>query len=257
MSRCIYDFIQCVPASFDREVRATGGIIAPVAYEITGGDGSRDKPFIGEVTAIGPGCKDQHGNWEEVPVDVGDVVVCTVHNLSYRFTEQGKRQYLLRSGVAYATIHKETFALTPIQDLILVRTGPTPSLLATATEPLTVEERALRHMRGNEGRVWLPTEDMATDDVRSPAIKAEYGEVIAVGPGRWRDGRWSAPPCKEGDLVLFDGSYSTLPIRIRGERYTLVPAPQLVKIAESAPDPTADGKSGRGPFPFSERHGLA
>lgn len=276
MSRCIYDFIQCVPASFDREVRATGGIIAPVAYEITGGDGSRDKPFIGEVTAIGPGCKDQHGNWEEVPVDVGDVVVCTVHNLSYRFTEQGKRQYLLRSGVAYATIKRipaqesddaivsgildgtpaeETYELTPIQDLILVRTGPTPSLLATATEPLTVEERALRHMRGNEGRVWLPTEDMATDDVRSPAIKAEYGEVIAVGPGRWRDGRWSEPPCKEGDLVLFDGSYSTLPIRIRGERYTLVPAPQLVKIAESAPDDDFDIQASS-PFPFSERHGL-
>lgn len=234
MSRCIYDFIQCVPASFDRTVRATGGIIAPVFYEITGAAGSRDKPFIGEVVGVGPGLEDQNGNWEAMPVTVGDVVVCTVHNLSYRFAEGGVRQYQLRAGVAYATLDKETFQLTPIQDLMLVRTGPVKSLLATATEPLTVEERALRHMRGNEGRVWLPTEDMATDDVRSPAIKAEYGEVIAVGPGRFRDGRWSQPPCKRGDLVLFDGSYSTLPIRIQGENYTLVPAPQLVKIADGA-----------------------
>lgn len=231
MSRCIYDFIQCVPASFDRTVRATGGIIAPVAYEITGSAGSRDKPFIGEVVGCGPGLEDQNGNWEAMPVAVGDVLVCTVHNLSYRFAEAGVRQYQLRAGVAYATLDKETFQLTPIQDLMLVRTGPVPSIVDKSK---TVEERALRHMRGDGGRLWLPTEDMSTDDVRSPAIKAEYGEVVAVGPGRFRDGRWSQPPCKAGDLVLFDGSYSTLPIRIKGENYTLVPAPQLVKIADEA-----------------------
>lgn len=208
----VYDFVQCVPAKFDRTIRATHGIYAPVSYEVTGGAGTRDQPFIGEVLSTGPGIEP-----ETMCVAPGDVFICTVHNISYRVTELGRKTYMVRNGVVYATIDKETLVAKPVQDLILVKKN---------------EERALRHMREGGGQVWLPTEAMSTDDVRSPAIVAEYGEVVACGPGRWRDGKWSQPPCKAGDLILFDASYSTLPVRIRGESFTLVPAPQLVKIAD-------------------------
>lgn len=215
--RNIYDFVQCTPWRRDGESRTVRGVIAPVMYEITGSDASRDKPFIAEATGTGPGLKDHLGHLEAVCVKPGDVFVCNLHNISYRVTEGGQKTYMVRSGVIYATVDKETFAVKPVQDLILVKKN---------------EDRALRHMRESGGNIWLPTEAMATDDVRSPAIVAEYGEVVSVGPGRYRDGRWSEPPCKAGDLVIYDGSYSTLPIRIRGESFTLVPAPQLVKIAD-------------------------
>lgn len=230
--RNIYDFVQCIPWQRDGESRTTGGIVAPVMYEITGSDASRDKPFVGEVIGCGPGVLDQESNREEMCVAPGDVFVCTLHNISYKLTENGRKTYMVRNGVVYAKIDKETFKVRPVQDLILVKTGQAESRLSTIAEHMTVEERALRHMREGGGRVWIPTEAMATDDVRTPAIQAEYGEVVSVGPGRWRDGRWSCPPCKAGDLVIYDASYSTLPIRIRGESFTLVPAPQLVKIAD-------------------------
>jgi co-chaperonin GroES (HSP10) len=210
--RNIYDFVQCVPWKRDGEVRAVNGIISPVMYEITGSDASRDKPFIGEVTGAGPGIEP-----ETMCVAPGDVFLCNLHNISYKLTELGRKTYVVRNGAVYARLEKETMTVQPLQDLILVKKN---------------EARALAHMREAGGKLWLPTEDMATDDVRSPAIMAEYGEVVAVGPGRHRDGRWSQPPCKAGDLVIYDGSYSTLPIRIHGESFTLVPAPQLVKVAD-------------------------
>jgi co-chaperonin GroES (HSP10) len=231
--RNIYDFVQCKPWRRDGESRVLGSLVAPVMYEITGSDASRDKPFIAEVTGVGPGIVDQAGNREKMCVGVGDVFVCTLHNISYKLTEGGVKTYVVRNGVVYAKIDQETFAMKPVQDIILVRTGESLSVKATPLNKLTVEKRALLHMRG-EGQVWLPTEAMSTDDVKSSAILAEYGEVVAVGPGRYRDGRWSEPPCRVGDLILYDASYSTLPVRIRGESFTLVPAPQLVKVADEA-----------------------
>lgn len=248
--RNIFDFVQCVPWKRDGEARVVGNLVAPVMYEITGSDASRDKPFIAEVIGTGPGIEP-----EKMCVKTGDVFICNLHNISYKLTELGQKTYVVRNGVVYAKVvvsdpnaelpklerwraardnddaivgailggnHetiKETITVQPLQDLILVRKN---------------EARALAHMREHGGKLWLPTEDMSTDDVRSPAITAEYGEVVAVGPGRYRDGRWSQPPCRAGDLVIYDGSYSTLPIRIRGESFTLVPAPQLVKVADEA-----------------------
>lgn len=231
--RNIYDFVQCIPWTRDGDARTVGGVLAPVMYEITGSDASRDKPFIGEVLGTGPGIIDQSGNREEMCVQAGDVFICNLHNISYKLTERGRKTYVVRNGVVYARIDKETLTVQPLQDLILVKTGESKSCRASLLEPMTVEKRALLHMRG-EGQVWLPTEAMSTDDVKSSAILAEYGEVVSVGPGRYRDGRWSQPPCKAGDLIIYDGSYSTLPIRIRGESFTLVPAPQLVKVADEA-----------------------
>jgi co-chaperonin GroES (HSP10) len=211
--RNLFDFVQCMAWKQERRVIAlSGSIMAPTMHEITGSDASRDKPFIGEVLSTGPGLAP-----ETICVAPGDVFLCTLHNISYRLTERGRKTYMVRNGVIYAKVDKETVTVKPLQDLILVKRN---------------EERALAHQSG--GPIWLPTDDMSTDDVRSPAITAAYGEVVAVGPGRYRDGKWSEPPCRIGDLILYDASYSTLPITIRGESFTLVPTPQLVKIADAS-----------------------
>lgn len=221
--RLVFDFILCAPWRRDRGERAANGVMLPVLYEITGNAASRDKPFVAEVLDVGPGITDHMGNPEAMCVSPGDVFICNLHNISYRVTERGRKLYQVRNGVVYATIDKETLAVKPVQDLILVKKN---------------EDRALLHMRGQarlpNGELWLPSEAMSTDDVRSPAIVAEYGEVVATGPGRFRDGRWSEPPCKVGDLILYDASFSSLPVTIRGEAFTLVPAPQLVQIADEA-----------------------
>jgi co-chaperonin GroES (HSP10) len=214
--RMVADFVLCTPFRLEREAMGVGGILAPVMYTITGSRNDRDRLFIGEVIDKGPGVR-VAGQWETIAVDRGDVFLCNLHNISYRLPERGRQVYQVRNGVIYATLDKETFEVRPVQDLILVRKN---------------EERALRHQSG--GPIWLPTEAISTDDVRSHAIVLEYGEVVAQGPGRWKDGQWLAPPCKVGDLILFDASYSTLPVTIKGESFTLVPSQQVAQIADEA-----------------------
>jgi co-chaperonin GroES (HSP10) len=210
--RMVFDFVLCTAAKLDRFARTRGALMMPAMYELTGAAANRDKLFIGEVLDLGPGIEP-----ETMCVERGDVFLCTLHNLSYKLEERGRKTYQVRNGVIYAKLEKETLTVKPLQDLILVKKN---------------DGRALKHQSG--GEIWLPVDGMSTDDVRSPAIVAEYGEVVDVGPGRWRDGKWSEPPCKVGDLVLFDASYSTLPVTIKGESFTLVPAPQLVQIADEA-----------------------
>jgi co-chaperonin GroES (HSP10) len=237
--RMLFDFVLCTAAKLDRSARTVGDLMLPVMYQITGSVHDRDKLFIGEALDVGPG-QTVGGAHEAVCVTPGDVFLCNLHNLSYRLPERGRQVYQVRNGVIYATLErrvveesddeaisdilganrgpKETFTVKPVQDLILVKKN---------------DARALAHQSG--GPIWLPTERMSTDDVRSSAIVLEYGEVVSVGPGRYRDGQWSQPPCKVGDLVLYDASYSTLPVTIRGESFTLVPTPQLAQIADEAP----------------------
>ncbi len=220
-SRQVFDFVLCVPSAIDGSARTNGAIIAPIQYNITG-MGDRDKLFIGDVIDVGPGIV-VGGEREKMCVKAGDTFLCNLHNLSYKLTAGGRQVYQVRNGVVYASLNPETFEVKPLQDLVLVRAN---------------EERALLHMRGKAslpgGELWFPTEAMATDNVRSPAIKLEYGEVVAKGPGRWKDGQWSEPPCKVGDLILYDSSYSTLPVTIRGESFTLVPAGQVAQVADEA-----------------------
>jgi co-chaperonin GroES (HSP10) len=213
--KMVQDFVLCVPASIDESARTRGNIIAPIQYQITG-SGDRDKMFIGEVLDVGPGIT-VNGQHESMSVARGEVFLCTLHNISYRLPERGRNVYQIRNGVIYAVLDQETFEVKPVQDLILVKPN---------------EQRALAHQSG--GPIWLPTERMSTDDVRSSAIVLEYGEVVAQGPGRWKDGNWLAPPCKVGDLILYDASYSTLPVTIKGERFTLVPSQQVAQIADEA-----------------------
>jgi co-chaperonin GroES (HSP10) len=118
------------------------------------------------------------------------------------------------------TLNKETWEVTPAQHFCLVRPDP---------------ERAHKATTGG-GLIRLSDGDAsATDHVRD-GLKSEFGIVTAVGPGRWFEGDWVAPPCKVGDLILYDRSHSTLPLLVRGEGMTLVAAHQVLYVepAEAA-----------------------
>jgi co-chaperonin GroES (HSP10) len=223
--RAVQDFVICQEPDLDRKARTSpgSGLLSPTMYQITG-DHDRDKPFLGEVLMAGPG-QTVLGQHETMCVMPGDILVCNLHNISYRWQRRGQKVYQLRNGIICALVDKETFDVRPVQDFIIVRRS---------------EERALKHSSG--GEIWLPTTAMETDDTRQlrrgqtggSGIVAEYGEVVDMGPGCWRDGNWSAPLCKRGDLILYDASWGTLPITVKGEKFTLVPAKQYVHLADEA-----------------------
>lgn len=232
--RMVADFVLCFVPKLDRESRfASSGLYAPSMYEL-GGDHDRDKLFIGQVEDVGPGLVNL-GQHEAMPVAQGEVILCNLHNISYRLQERGRKLYQLRAGVILAVLDPKDCSVKPVLNNILVRTtGP-----SRVYPDKSVEKRALEHMSA-EGTIWLPTTSMETDDRQeskrySSGIVAEYGEVVSQGPGRWKDGNWLSPPCKAGDLILYDGSYATLPITIKGEGFTLVPSDCVVQIADEAP----------------------
>lgn len=214
----VQDFVLCTEWREDRESRARGNILAPTMYQLSGQQ-DRDVLFLGHVIDVGPGVT-INGQHESMCVAKGEVFLANLSNLSYRFHERGRRVYQIRNGVIAAVIGKD-FHVKPVQDQILVRAN---------------EERAVRHSSG--GPIWVPTGAFDTDDSRevrrtSSAIVAEYGEVVDQGPGCWREGQWHAPTCQKGDLILYDASWGTLPITIKGEAFTLVPSRQMCLIADS------------------------
>ncbi len=223
--RMVQDFVLCRVPQLDRESRfRDSALLAPTMYEVTGGD--QDKLFLGEVVDVGPGVT-IGGHHETMCVERGDILLCNLSNMSYRFQERGRRLYQVRNGVIAAVLDKEDFSVRPVQDFILVKAN---------------EKRALEH--ASLGPIWLPTDAFETDDMREAkrqgrsvpsAIQAEYGEVVAQGPGRWKEGQWHEPPCKAGDLLLYDASFGTLPVTIKGEPYTLVPSHQICMIADESP----------------------
>lgn len=226
--RMVQDFVLCVVPKLDSESRSAGGIYAPNSYELGGGE--QDKLFLGEVLDVGPGVT-INGQHESMAVAQGEIILCNLSNLSYRITERGRKTYQLRNGIILAVLDRKDFSVRPVLNCILVTRGK-----SRVYPDKTVEQRSLEHMTA-DGTIWLPTEAMETDDQRErrrfgSAIVAEYGEVVAQGPGRWKDGNWIAPACKAGDLILYDASYGTLPITIKGEQYTLVPSEQMAQIAD-------------------------
>jgi co-chaperonin GroES (HSP10) len=221
--RMVQDFVLCRVPQLDREARMSGNLLAPTMYEVTGGDD--DKLFIGEVIDVGPGVT-IGGQHEAMCVQPGELLLCNLSNMSYRFQERGAKVYQVRNGVIAGVLDGKDFSVRPVQDFILVKAN---------------EGRALAH--SSLGPIWLPTAGFETDDQReakkqgrsvASAIVAEYGEVVSQGPGRWREGQWHAPPCKPGDLLLYDASYGSLPITIKGEAYTLVPSHQVCMVADES-----------------------
>jgi co-chaperonin GroES (HSP10) len=228
--RMVLDFVLCVVPELDRTSRFAGSELhAPTMYEIAG-DHNRDKLFLGEVLDVGPGVT-VNGRLQAVCVAPGDIALCNLSNISYRLQERGRKTYQIRNDAMQARLDPKDFSVRPLQDNILVRTNGK----SEACPGLTIEDRARAHASG--GPIWLPTDAMETDDTRErrrygSGIVASYGEVVDQGPGCYRDGNWKQPDCKRGDLLLFDASFGTLPITIKGESFTLVPSDRVAQIAD-------------------------
>lgn len=188
------------------------GMEAPVIVEVLAHQ-SRDKPFFGDIVDQGPGVE-LHGVRNPMVGRRGDVMVSNDNMISYRVHEKGLVLYVFRNSAVMALMDPETFQLTPQQHYILVKAN---------------EARALA--LSSRGPIWVPTTDMETDDESdrfNQGLRAEYGEVVAVGPGRWHDGEFQRSTAEPGDMILYDCSHSTLAVTIRGERFVLVASTQQV-----------------------------
>lgn len=252
MSRVVGDFVKVRETKLEEKLHfsAGSGLVAATDYQVTG-DAARDRMFVGEVIDVGPGkpvaplglrwLKEltdhpQHGalisnealseavqrfgmRSSAPPCRVGDIVITNLSSISYRMPAQ-PGCYLVRGNVIMALIDQESFRVGPVRDYALVRQN---------------EDRTVAAISRSE--IWMPTEGMSTDDSpvrKSTNIVASYGEVIDVGPGCWEDGQWKEPGCKRGELILYDASYATLPITVRGARMTLVASTQILDIVEEA-----------------------
>lgn len=217
-------------AIWSRTVFSVGSLMeAPVIVEVMAHQ-SRDKPFFGDIIAQGPGAE-LHGVRNPMVGKPGDVMVTNDNMCSYRVNEKGAVRYLYRNSTIMALLDPDSFKLAPVQHYILVRTGTAESIYSTPEERVTVEDRALA--LSSRGPIWVPTEGMETDDEGSrfnEGLRAEYGEVIAVGPGRWHEGEYQKPSCRRGDILLYDCSHSTLAVTIRGDRFVLVACTQEALI---------------------------
>ena len=223
MSRPVDDFVRVRETDFEAALHFSSGsqLVASTSYKITG-DAARDRPFVGEVLAVGPGRRQPESGQRSSPppCSPGDIVVTNLSSISYRLPAQAG-VYLVRGPVIMAIVDRDTCRSRPVQHYVLVRSN---------------DERTRRVI--SKGPIWIPTEALSTDDSpvrRSTNIVAAYGEVVAVGPGRWHEGIWQQPSCEPGQLVLYDASYATLPITIRGERMTLVDCNQVLQIEDEAP----------------------
>ncbi|HHV94288.1 MAG TPA: co-chaperone GroES [Firmicutes bacterium] len=61
--------------------------------------------------------------------------------------------------------------------------------------------------------------------------KPQEGEVIAVGPGRYEDGKLIPMNVKQGDRVLF-AKYAGTEIKIDGEEYLIMRESDILGIIE-------------------------
>jgi chaperonin GroES len=61
--------------------------------------------------------------------------------------------------------------------------------------------------------------------------KPQEAEVVAVGPGRFEDGKRIALDVKKGDKVLI-GKYSGTEVKIEGEEYLIMREDDILAIVE-------------------------
>jgi len=62
--------------------------------------------------------------------------------------------------------------------------------------------------------------------------KPQEGEVVAVGPGRWEDGKRVPIDVKKGDRILM-GKYSGTDVRISGEEYVILSEHDVLAVISS------------------------
>ena len=90
----------------------------------------------------------------------------------------------------------------------------TKNAAATKIAPLAdrVVIKAMEDTETMRGGLYIP--DTATE-------KPQQGEIVAVGPGRFEDGKRVPLDCKVGDKVLY-GKYSGTEVAVDGEQYLIL-----------------------------------
>ncbi len=61
--------------------------------------------------------------------------------------------------------------------------------------------------------------------------KPQEGEVVAVGPGRWEDGKRVPVDVKNGDRVLYS-KYGGTEVKVGGEEYLVLSARDVLAIVK-------------------------
>ncbi len=90
----------------------------------------------------------------------------------------------------------------------------TKNAAATKIAPLSdrVVIKALEESETMRGGLYIP--DTAKE-------KPQQGQVMAIGPGRFEDGKRIPLDCKVGDKVLY-GKYSGTEVAVDGEQYLIL-----------------------------------
>lgn len=221
------------------------GLGAEVDYQVKG-SAAHDRPFLAVVVGVGPGKErgpdgtlwldelrhllserayeqacSQFGRHDDRPAVVeGDTILTNLNALSYRVPAR-PGYYLLRGDMIMAIIDRETHWAGPVNHWVRVKRPE--------------EARLMRAI--SRGGIYLPTGDMATDDTgvrHGSGIVAAYGEVEACGPGRWEEGRWTAPSCRPGEIVLYDASWGSLPVTVKGEKRVMVASTQIIDVVDES-----------------------
>jgi co-chaperonin GroES (HSP10) len=215
------DRILAREVSFVDQAAQSETILAPVMYRLSG-DNDYDRAFIAQVVRVGEG-ESRGGHPERFVVEAGDILVMNLSNVSYRLHLGGLPFWMVQNRFIAGTLNPKDWSVQPQQHFCLVKANP---------------DRRQALITGG-GRIILSDGDASSTDHIQHGLKADYGEVVAVGPGRWIDGDFVKPPCKPGDGILYDMSHSTLPLLIRGEAMTLVAAHQVLLVEPSdEPPPT-------------------
>lgn len=65
----------------------------------------------------------------------------------------------------------------------------------------------------------------------SASEKSNEAEVIAVGPGKYEDGKLVAPEVKKGDVVLYS-EYAGQKVKIDGTEHQIIRADDILAVFE-------------------------
>ncbi len=99
--------------------------------------------------------------------------------------------------------------------------------MATATQTIRpLEDRIL--VRPEEGDETLPSGIVIPDTAKE---KPQEGEVIAVGPGRFEDGKRVPMDVKAGDKVLYS-KYGGTEVKVGGDEYLVLSARDVLAIVK-------------------------
>lgn len=62
--------------------------------------------------------------------------------------------------------------------------------------------------------------------------KPQEGEVLAVGPGRWEEGKYIPLDVKVGDKIIYS-KYGGTEVKVEGEEYLILSERDILAVVES------------------------